>query len=96
MAARADTSARAGKVGPRSNPGPYFSERGGEMTAIMPFDEPRPRGTIHGERADRRRVREAEHYFRCKLCGGFIDARDLAWVEDHGGPLPHPAQDGIQ
>jgi hypothetical protein len=30
------------------------------MTAIMPIDEPRPRGTVHGERADRRRVREAE------------------------------------
>jgi len=36
------------------------------------------------------------HDFRCKICGGFIDARDLAWIEDHEGPLPHPAQDGIQ
>jgi hypothetical protein len=55
------------------------------MTAIMSIDEPRPRGTYIGERADRRRVREAEHYFRCKICGGFIDARDVAWVEDHEG-----------
>jgi hypothetical protein len=30
------------------------------MTAIMPIDGPRPRGTMHGERAHRRRVREAE------------------------------------
>jgi hypothetical protein len=30
------------------------------MTAIMPIDEPRPCGTVLGERADRRRVREAE------------------------------------
>ena len=66
------------------------------MTAIMSIEEPRPRGTALGERADRRRVSEAEHYFRCTICGGFIDGRDLAWVEDHEGPLPHPAQDGIQ
>jgi hypothetical protein len=51
---------------------------------------------VLGERADRRRVSEAEHYFRCGICGGFIHGRDLAWVEDHEGPLPHPAQDGIQ
>jgi hypothetical protein len=37
----------------------FFGEAG-QMTAIMPIDEPRPRGTVHGERADRRRVREAE------------------------------------
>jgi len=52
------------------------------MTAIMSIEEPRPRGTAPGERADRRRVSEAEHYFRCKICGGFIDGRDLAWFED--------------
>jgi len=66
------------------------------MTAIMSIEEGRPRGTVLGERADRRRVGEAEHYFRCSICGGFIDGRDLAWVEDPEGPLPHPAQDGIQ
>jgi hypothetical protein len=51
---------------------------------------------VVGERADRRRVSEAENFFRCKICGGFIDARDLAWIEDHEGPLPHPAQDQAQ
>ena len=66
------------------------------MTAIMSIEEGRPRGTVLGERADRRRVSEAEHYFRCKICGGFIDARDLAWLEEHEGPVPHPAQDGMQ
>jgi hypothetical protein len=30
------------------------------MTAIMPIDESRPRGTVLAERADGRRVREAE------------------------------------
>jgi hypothetical protein len=34
--------------------------------------------------------------FRCKACGGWIDARDYVWVEDHEGPLPHPAQDQVQ
>jgi hypothetical protein len=66
------------------------------MTAVMPIDEPRPRGTLLGERADRRRVHEVEYFFRCKACNGWIDARDLTWVEDHEGPLPHPAQDQSQ
>jgi hypothetical protein len=57
------------------------------MTAIMSIDEPRPRGTVFGERADRRGVNEAEHFFRCEICGGFIDGRDLAWVEDQGRPV---------
>ncbi len=66
------------------------------MAAIMSLGEQRPRGTVLGERADRRRVREAEHFFRCKACGGYFDARDLAWVKDHEGPLPHPACDQAQ
>jgi hypothetical protein len=51
---------------------------------------------VLGERADRRRVRVVGNYFRCKLCGGYLDARDLVWIEDHEGPLPHPAQDQAQ
>jgi hypothetical protein len=39
------------------------------MTAIMSLYEPRPRGTVLGERADRRRVREAEHFFRWATAG---------------------------
>jgi hypothetical protein len=30
------------------------------------------------------------------ICGGFVDTRDVAWIEDHEGPLPHPAQDQAQ
>ena len=41
---------------------------GSKMTAIMSIHEPRPRGTALGERADRRPVREVEHFFRCKTC----------------------------
>ena len=70
--------------------------RGFKMAAIMSLDEPRPRGTLLGERADRRHVGEAHHFFRCKACNGWIDARDLVWVEDHEGELPHPACDGAQ
>jgi hypothetical protein len=70
--------------------------RGIKMATIMSLYESGPRGTVLGERADRRRVREAEHYFKCKTCGGYFDARDLVWVEDHEGPLPHPAQDRAQ
>ena len=66
------------------------------MATIMSLDEPRPRGTVLGERADRRRVREVEHFFRRKACNGWIDARDYVWVEDHEGALPHPAQDQAQ
>jgi hypothetical protein len=66
------------------------------MAAIMSLEEPRPRGTVLGERADRLRVHEVEHFFRYKACGGFIDARDLAWIEEHEGPVPHPARDQAQ
>ena len=66
------------------------------QTAIMSLEEPRPRGTLVGERADRRRVSEAENFFRCNICGGYLDARDYVWVLDHEGPLPHPAEDRVQ
>jgi hypothetical protein len=65
-------------------------------TVIMRIAEPRPRWTVRGERVDRRRVPEAEHFFRCEACNGWIDARDLVWVEDHEGPLPHSPQDQEQ
>ena len=66
------------------------------QTAIMLLEEPRPRGTVVGVRADRRRVSEAENFFRCNIRGGCLDARDYVWVLDHEGPLPHPAQDRVQ
>ena len=66
------------------------------MTAIMPIDEPKPRGTFIGERVGGPPLNEAENYFKCETCGGWFDARDLAWVEDHEGALPHPACDRTQ
>jgi hypothetical protein len=41
-------------------------------------------------------LNEAENYFKCEKFDGWFDARDLAWVEGHDGPLPHPAQDQAQ
>jgi hypothetical protein len=74
-----------------------WQDSGGlKMPAIMSLQEPRPRGTVLGERADRLRVGEACHFFRCNACNGWIDARDYVWVEDHEGPLPHPVQDQAQ
>ena len=66
------------------------------MPAIMSLEEPRPRGTVLGERADRLRVRESENFFRCNICGGYLDARDYVWIEDHEGPLPHPTCDQLR
>jgi hypothetical protein len=57
--------------------------------------EPRPRGVFIGQRAGRI-VGEEMHYFRCPACGGYFDMRDLGWIEDHEGPLPHPACDQTQ
>ena len=35
---------------------------------------------------------EAERLYRCPVCGGWVDCRDLGKVFDHEGPLPHPAE----
>ena len=66
------------------------------MTAIMPMDEPQPRGTVMGKQVSGPRLKEAEHFRRCPLCGGYVDMRDRVWLDDHQGPLPHPACDGAQ
>ena len=66
------------------------------MAVSSYIDEPRPRGTVIGKRTDGRHVPEAEHFFRCVACNGWIDGRDRTWVEDHEGSLPHPACDQPQ
>ena len=57
------------------------------MTKVMPLDPPIPPGFV---------IDEAEHYFKCPLCGGYFDERDYAAVLDHQEPLPHPAGDRVQ
>jgi hypothetical protein len=66
------------------------------MTTIMPIDEPRPRGTVMGEQITGPRLSEAGHFWKCPLCGGYVDMRDLVWLEDRQRPPPHPAQDRAQ
>jgi hypothetical protein len=40
--------------------------------------------------------REAEHFWKCKSCGGYFDMRDLGAVLEHEEPLPHPVEDQVQ
>ena len=54
------------------------------------------RGEIIGERVGGEPEDECEHYVKCPACGGYFDARDLAQVLEHAGPLPHPEQDQAQ
>jgi hypothetical protein len=65
-------------------------------TTIMPIEEPRPRGTVIGKQVTGPPLSEAKHFRKCPLCGGYVDMRDRVWLEDHQGPLPHPACDRVQ
>jgi hypothetical protein len=51
---------------------------------------------VMGEQVSGPRLTEAEHFRKCPLCGGYVDMRDRVWLDDHQGPLPHPACDGAQ
>jgi hypothetical protein len=63
---------------------------------IASLDEPRPRGVVIGRQITGPRLTEAENFRKCPLCGGYVDMRDLAWLEEHQEPLPHPSCDGAQ
>jgi hypothetical protein len=63
------------------------------MTAIMTIRRAATARKLHG-RARRRTA--ADNFFKCDKCDGWFDARDLAWVEDQEGALPHPAMDQPQ
>jgi hypothetical protein len=57
---------------------------------IASLEDSFPRGTVMGKQITGPLLREADHFKRCQFCGGHIDILDLAWVEDHEGPFPHP------
>jgi len=57
---------------------------------------PSSRGTITGKQVTGPPLSEAEHFRRCPLCGGYVDMRESGWLDDHQGPLPHPACDRVQ
>jgi hypothetical protein len=63
---------------------------------LASMDDPRPRGTVIGKRVGGPPLDEAGHFFKCPLCGGYIDMRDRVWVEEHQTALPHPACDRVQ
>jgi hypothetical protein len=66
------------------------------MTKIARMTPTIPRGKIIGRRVSVQPTDEAEHFFKCEACGGWITMRDLGAVLDHEGPLPHPAGDQAQ
>jgi hypothetical protein len=66
------------------------------MIKIARMTPTNPRGKIIGKQTGGPRLSEAEHFWKCKACGGWFDMRDLGAVLDHEEPLPHPAQDQVQ
>jgi hypothetical protein len=55
-----------------------------------------PRGTVIGKVTGGPPLTEAEHFFKCEMCGGWLDIRDLGAVLDHEEPLPDPECDQAQ
>jgi len=70
-----------------------LSGRAANLKIAIP-DDPFPRGKYMGK--PRGLLTEANRFRRCELCSGYVDILDLAWAQDHEGPLPHPAQDRAQ
>jgi hypothetical protein len=66
------------------------------MTKIARATPTIPRGKIIGKETAGPPLSEAEHFWKCEACGGWIDCRDLGMVFEHEGPLPHPACDQAQ
>jgi hypothetical protein len=50
------------------------------MTTVMPIDEPRPRGTVLGERTDRQRAFMRPNIFSDARRTAVISTRDLTWT----------------
>ena len=65
------------------------------MTKIANMTPTIARGTIIGK-VTGSSLTEAEHFWKCEACGGWVDMRDLGAVLDHEEPLPHPACDQAQ
>jgi hypothetical protein len=39
---------------------------------------------------------EAEHFYRCEMCGAMVDKRDLAAVLAHEDVVNHPPREVVQ
>ena len=60
---------------------------------VASLDEAFARGKYMGTQNSGLPMTEADRFERCPICGGFVDVADLAWVEDHEGPLRYPLSD---
>jgi hypothetical protein len=58
------------------------------MTKIASLSPKIPRGTIIGTQSGGPPLSDAEHFWKCELCGGYFDMRDLGAVLEHEEPLP--------
>ena len=75
---------------------PAASKMRGKHSSEVPWIKPRMstrRGI--GKRVGVQPIDEAEHFFRCEACRGWIDVRDLGAALDYEGPLPHPTRDQL-
>lgn len=52
-----------------------------------------PRNTYIGKRQGSEPENEAEHFYQCAECGGWVDMRDLGAVFDHEPGGSHPPCD---
>jgi len=58
--------------------------------------EPIQRGDVIGVQTGGLPLTTATRFYRCETCSGYFDVLDLAAVNDHEGPLPHPVGDQRQ
>lgn len=52
-----------------------------------------PRGKYTGKRQGEEPCSEANHFYRCQECGGWVDKHDLGSVFDHEPGGSHPETD---
>ena len=58
--------------------------------------DPIPRGKYIGKVKGEQPTDEAEHFYKCKACGAWVDCRDLGMVFDHEPGGSHPKEDQRQ
>jgi hypothetical protein len=65
------------------------------MTKIASLTPKVPRGTIISEQTGGPPLSEAEHFWKCELCSGYFDMRDLGAMLEHEEPVPHPVEEAL-
>jgi hypothetical protein len=54
------------------------------------------RGEVIGRQTGGPPLDDRTGFWKCELCGGYFDMRDLGAVLEHEEPLPHPVEDQVQ